>query len=133
MAKARCRPTKASLPTTRSNRSSPSSGRWQKNRDSRGFWKTTVTLPPVETLLYGLLVITAILIAAIVFRPSLTATREGKVFAFVAFCILPVVCTSMAASAHLQRSEQTSFCLSCHVMESHGKSLYVDDPTYLAA
>jgi cytochrome c-type protein NapC len=92
-----------------------------------------VTLPSVMTLLYGLLVITAVLIATIVLRPSLTASPGGKIFAFVAFCVLPIVCASMAASEHLQRSEQTSFCLSCHVMESHGKSLYVDDPSYLAA
>ena len=33
----------------------------------------------------------------------------------------------------LERSNSTEFCLSCHTMESHGRSLYVDDPTYLAA
>lgn len=69
----------------------------------------------------------------IVLRPSLTTSREGKIFAFVAFCILPVLCASLAASEHVDRSKQTKFCLSCHIMEPYGKSLYVDDPSYIAA
>lgn len=90
-------------------------------------------LPSPEALLYALLAVCAVLILAIALRPALTATREGKIFAFVTFCILPVVCTSLAASAHVERSKQTAFCLSCHIMEPYGKSLYVDDPSYVAA
>jgi cytochrome c nitrite reductase small subunit len=92
-----------------------------------------LNIPSPATLLYVLLAISAVLIAIIVTRPSLTVSREGKMVAFVAFCVLPIVCGSMAASEHLERSEQTAFCLSCHIMKSHGKSLYVDDPSYLAA
>jgi len=33
----------------------------------------------------------------------------------------------------MQRSEQTQFCISCHAMETHGLSLYVDDPSYIPA
>jgi cytochrome c-type protein NapC len=92
-----------------------------------------LNLPSLATLLYALFAISAVLIAIVVVRPSLTVSREGKIIAFVAFCVLPIVCASMAASEHLERSERTTFCLSCHIMESHGKSLYVDDPSYLAA
>jgi cytochrome c-type protein NapC len=92
-----------------------------------------VTLPGPETLLYAALFITVFLIALIVIRPSLTATRGGKIFAFLAFFILPILCTFGAASAHVERSKQTSFCLSCHIMEPYGKSLYVDDPQYVPA
>jgi cytochrome c-type protein NapC len=90
-------------------------------------------LPSPESLLYALLAVCAVLIVAIAFRPALTASREGKIFAFVAFCIMPVVCTSWAASTHIERSKQATFCLSCHIMEPYGKSLYVDDPSYVAA
>jgi len=90
-------------------------------------------LPSPEALLYILLVISAVLIATIAFRPAVTRSREGKMLAFVAFLILPVLCMMWGASEHINRSEQTTFCLSCHIMESHGKSLYVDDPSYLAA
>jgi len=92
-----------------------------------------LNLPSPETLLYALLVITAVLIAIIVGRPSITVSAAGKMLAFVAFCVLPVVCGSMAASTHIERSKQTKFCLSCHIMEPYGKSLYVDDPSYIPA
>lgn len=92
-----------------------------------------MTLPGPETLLYAALIITVILIALIVIRPSLTATRGGKIFAFLAFFILPILCAFGAASDHIEGSKQTSFCLSCHIMEPYGKSLYVDDPQYVPA
>jgi nitrate/TMAO reductase-like tetraheme cytochrome c subunit len=94
---------------------------------------TTLNLPTPETLLYALLVITAILIAVFVVRPAITASGAGKMLAFVAFCVLPILCGSMAASTHIERSKQTKFCLSCHIMEPYGKSLYVDDPAYIPA
>lgn len=90
-------------------------------------------LPSPVLLLYSLLVISAALVGLIALRPAVTSTREGKMLAFVAFLILPVLCTMWGASEHISRSEQTTFCLSCHIMDSHGKSLYVDDPSYLAA
>jgi cytochrome c-type protein NapC len=92
-----------------------------------------VNLPSPAALLYALLAVTAVLIAIIVFRPSLTSSREGKILAFMAFFVLPILGGSLAASEHIDRSKQTTFCVSCHIMESHGKSLYVDDPNYLAA
>ena len=92
-----------------------------------------MSLPSPAALLYASLVVSAVLIAIIVIRPSLTASREGKIFAFVAFCVLPVLCGSLAASTHVERSKQTKFCLSCHIMEPYGKSLYVDDSSYVAA
>ena len=78
----------------------------------------------------GLCIVLAVLLAA---RPSLTATRAGKILAFVALFILPVMAASMGVSEHMERAEQTQFCLSCHIMESHGTSLYVDDKNFLAA
>jgi cytochrome c-type protein NapC len=66
-------------------------------------------------------------------RPALTATREGKILAFIALFLLPLLCSAVGFSAHMERSKETKFCLSCHIMEPYGKSLYVDDPHYLAA
>ncbi len=60
-------------------------------------------------------------------------TREGKMLAFVGFCVLPILCGTLGASEHFERSKQTSFCLSCHIMAPWGKSLYVDDPAYIPA
>jgi cytochrome c-type protein NapC len=33
----------------------------------------------------------------------------------------------------MARAQSTEFCLSCHVMTDYGRSLRVDDPSYLAA
>jgi cytochrome c-type protein NapC len=92
-----------------------------------------MSLPGPETLLYLALVIAVILIAIIVVHPAITATRGGKIFAFMALFFLPILCLFGAASDHVERSKQTTFCLSCHIMEPYGKSLYVDDKQYVPA
>jgi cytochrome c-type protein NapC len=74
-----------------------------------------------------------VLIGLMLLRPSLTAAQGGKVLAFIAFFILPIVATALGASIHLQNSTSTQFCLSCHVMQAHGQSLYIDDPKYIPA
>jgi nitrate/TMAO reductase-like tetraheme cytochrome c subunit len=81
-------------------------------------------------LLIGLCIL---LIAFVVLRPAITAARGGKILAFVAFFILPVLSLALGTSVHMERSKQTQFCLSCHIMEPYGKSLHVDDTHYLAA
>jgi cytochrome c-type protein NapC len=80
-----------------------------------------------------LLALTSILIAVIVFRPGITATRGGKMMAFLVLFALPVLCVGMGGSAELQHAKSTEFCLSCHIMAPYGKSLLVDDPGHLAA
>jgi cytochrome c-type protein NapC len=66
-------------------------------------------------------------------RPELTRARGGKMFAFASFCVLPVLAVWAGVNAHLERSTSTKFCLSCHVMDNFGKSLYVDDRSYIPA
>jgi hypothetical protein len=92
-----------------------------------------VHLPTPGELLYALLLISIVLVLVVVSRPGITNSREGKMLAFLAFLILPVLCMFWGASEHIDRSKQTQFCLSCHVMEAYGKSLYVDDPSYVPA
>jgi nitrate/TMAO reductase-like tetraheme cytochrome c subunit len=66
-------------------------------------------------------------------RPELTRARGGKVFAFATLGILPVLAVWAGVNQHLERSTSTQFCLSCHVMADFGKSLYIDDKSYLPA
>ncbi len=73
------------------------------------------------------------LVALLVTRPSLTVARSGKILAFMALFIFPILTTSMGVSEHVERSKTTQFCTSCHVMQDYGKSLWVDDPSYLTA
>jgi len=86
-----------------------------------------------ETLVFVLIGASILLALVVVIRPSITASREGKVIAFLALFIVPVVTAGVGASEHIERSEQTQFCLSCHIMEPYGKSLYVDDPAHIPA
>ena len=59
--------------------------------------------------------------------------RGGKVLAFLAFFIFPVFAGLLGMENHMERSKQTSFCLTCHIMGDYGKSLYVDDSSYIPA
>src|SRR5919108_4991685 len=84
-------------------------------------------------LLISLILISTGLIAILVARPGVTATRGGKMLAFVVLFLLPALCTVMGVSSEFERSKTTEFCLSCHIMAPYGRSLQVDDPTFLAA
>src|SRR5271170_1913809 len=86
-----------------------------------------------QTLVFLLIGASILLILVVVVRPSITASREGKIIAFLALFIVPLVAAGVGASEHMERSEQTQFCLSCHIMEPYGESLYVDDPSYIPA
>jgi nitrate/TMAO reductase-like tetraheme cytochrome c subunit len=73
------------------------------------------------------------LILLIVLRPGLTAARGGKVLAFLALFIFPVLAIWLGTSSHIEHSKSTSFCLSCHEMQPYGESLRIDDGDYLPA
>src|ERR1043165_1388602 len=90
-------------------------------------------MPYFEEALVAVVLAAIALIALVVLRPSLTAARGGKILAFLAFLVLPVLATAMGLSAHVEQSKTTGFCLSCHVMEPYGRSLHVDDAAWLPA
>lgn len=76
----------------------------------------------------------SVLLAAIfLIRPSLTRAAGWKIVAFIGLCVLPALCIVGGMNAHVQRSEQTRFCVSCHVMIPYGQSLYVDDASHIPA
>ncbi|HST77132.1 MAG TPA: NapC/NirT family cytochrome c [Verrucomicrobiae bacterium] len=89
-------------------------------------------LLPIAPVL-AVLAITTIVVALVVLRPGLTAVRGGKILAFFGFLIFPVVASMLGFESHIERSKETSFCLGCHIMAPYGKSLYVDDPSYIPA
>jgi nitrate/TMAO reductase-like tetraheme cytochrome c subunit len=75
--------------------------------------------------------IVAALSLLVALRPELTVARGGKMLAFVALCVLPVLSIWAGLHEQIDRSTSTKFCLSCHVMADFGKSLYVDDKSYV--
>jgi cytochrome c-type protein NapC len=80
-----------------------------------------------------LVVLTIVLAGVFLVRPIITVGATGKILAFVGLCILPTLCIGAGMSFHLQRSQQTAYCVSCHSMESHGQSLHVLDTSYVPA
>jgi cytochrome c-type protein NapC len=85
------------------------------------------------TAIQILVFFSAFLVGALALRPSVTATRSGKILAFGVLFFLPLFCLGVGVENEMERSKTTAFCLSCHIMEPYGKSLWVDDPTFLAA
>ena len=79
--------------------------------------------------------IVASVVLAFIFliRPGVTRSPGGKIVAFIGLCVLPALCIVGGMNLHMQRSEQTKFCTSCHVMVPYGQSLYVDDTKYIPA
>jgi len=84
-------------------------------------------------VLIVLVVLTIALAGVFLVRPSFTAGATGKILAFVGLCILPTLCIGTGMSFHMQRSQQTAYCVSCHSMETHGQSLYVLNASYIPA
>ena len=81
----------------------------------------------------ALVLVTIALISLVVLRPSLAAARGGRILAFLALFFLPLLVTGLGTSAQIEHSKTTKFCLSCHVMAPYGRSLLVDDPSYVPA
>ena len=81
----------------------------------------------------AIVVVTIALIALVILRPSLIEMRGGRILAFLAFCALPLLLSAFGVSAQVEQSKSTQFCLSCHVMEPYGRSLRVDDASYVPA
>lgn len=79
-------------------------------------------------------IVLSILIALIfLIHPTVTAGTGWKIVAFLGLCVLPALAMAGGVNFHMQRSEQTSFCISCHSMEPYGRSLHVDDASYVPA
>ncbi|MGA2510821.1 MAG: NapC/NirT family cytochrome c [Candidatus Acidiferrales bacterium] len=84
-------------------------------------------------ILIAVIVLTMVLAVFFLIRPAVTAGAREKILAFIALFILPALCIGGGMSRHMERSEQTRFCISCHAMAPYGQSLYVDDAKYLPA
>jgi len=85
---------------------------------------------PITLTLIGLSIALAILVG---FRKGISQTPLGKVLAFAALAILPVVAAWGAFEEHMDRATSTQFCLSCHVMSQFGQTLHYDDKSYIPA
>lgn len=81
----------------------------------------------------AVLVVTLLIAVLVVARPGMTAGRGGKMLAFLGLFVFPVFACLLGLDDHIERSKKTQFCVSCHIMEPYGKSLMVDDKSYIPA
>src|SRR5262245_66683058 len=86
-----------------------------------------------STIVIAVILTSMALIGYLIVRPSVTVTKGGKILAFVALLVFPVLAGGLGATAHLEHSKTTAFCLSCHVMDDYGKSLRIDDRSLIPA
>ena len=84
-------------------------------------------------ILIALFAVSILLTLFIALKPGVTHSREGKILAFVALAILPVISVWGGFEKHLDTATTTRFCLSCHVMHDFGQSLHYDDTSYIPA
>ena len=80
-----------------------------------------------------LILLTVGLIGWTLRRPALSQSLGGKILAFVAFCILPAIVVLGGLTHHFEQAKTTEFCLSCHIMEPYGRSLWVDHGRFIPA
>lgn len=79
--------------------------------------------------------ITAIVVAILVVllvRPQPLLAPGGVALGTLLLIVLPGAAFLLGGAHHLERSQSTDFCLSCHVMEAYGETL-VSDRDILAA
>jgi cytochrome c-type protein NapC len=86
-----------------------------------------------QSLIIAFLALAAVLALIVAWRVQFTRSREGKMLAFVVLLILPAVGVWGGFSEHMEKATSTQFCLSCHVMTDFGKSLQIDDKSYIPA
>jgi cytochrome c-type protein NapC len=87
----------------------------------------------VTGILVSQIIISIVLASIFLIRPSVTIGAGWKILAFIGLCVLPALCIVGGMNIHMQRSEETQFCISCHAMTPYGRSLDVNDPTYIPA
>jgi cytochrome c-type protein NapC len=64
---------------------------------------------------------------------QLATTPWGRVALLVAAALLPVSVSLAGLKTGVAESSRTRFCLGCHEMQNHGRSLFVDNKQALAA
>lgn len=90
-------------------------------------------MTPSDVVVIAFVVVCAALATLVALRSEMTRARGGKILAFLGLFLLPALSVVAGFSTQMDRAQSTTFCLSCHVMTDYGRSLLVDDPSYIAA
>jgi len=83
----------------------------------------------IVALVVGLVIIGLVAVGA----GALDGHTVGRLVLLVAIVALPLLLSLANFSYGVSESSSTRFCLSCHEMQAHGKSLFADNRQALAA
>jgi cytochrome c-type protein NapC len=86
-------------------------------------------LPAIIALTVGIAIVALLFFGAGI----LAGQTVGRIVLLVGLLALPVLLSAGNISYGFHQSSTTTFCLSCHEMTPHGKSLFVDNRQALAA
>jgi nitrate/TMAO reductase-like tetraheme cytochrome c subunit len=91
-------------------------------------------VPTADALSLGITLL-AIVVALILFfnADRLAGIRAGRLAMLMGLGCLPLLAVCTGGSHAFTTSSSTEFCLSCHEMDDHGKSLFVNDLRALPA
>ena len=94
-----------------------------------------IAMPPLTVIGFLVAGMTSTLLAGLIAsRADLTRARGGKILAFIALFLLPALAISAGLSQQMEKSKSTQILrVAGHVMEDYGKSLHVDDKSYIPA
>ena len=84
-------------------------------------------------MLNGFLLVAAAAALVLAVRPRIALGTAGRVFAFLVLFLFPVTAGVVGLEAQMEHAKRTEFCVSCHVMALHGRSLLIDDTSMLVA
>ena len=85
------------------------------------------------TLIIALVVGLGILVLVAAGAGALDGHTVGRVVLLIAIVALPLLLSAANFSYGVSESSSTRFCLSCHEMQPHGKTLFADNRQALAA
>jgi cytochrome c-type protein NapC len=88
---------------------------------------------PTVLVLVAMLIALAVAAGAYAGFRHLAIVRWGRLALLVAAALLPIAASVAGLQAGVAESSRTRFCLGCHEMQAHGRSLFVDDKRSLAA
>jgi len=86
-------------------------------------------VPLIVALMAGLAIVALLFYGA----GALTGQTVGRIVLLVGLVALPLLLSAGNISYGVHQSSTTGFCLSCHEMQRHGRSLFADNRQALAA
>lgn len=88
----------------------------------------------MRVVLVIILAVTVLMVASLAAAAGhLAAHRMGRLVLLLGVALLPLVLVGAGMATGVHESGHVTFCMGCHEMAPYGRSLFVDNPSSLAA